>query len=345
MNDTRRDHVPGGSEARLVELVDRWFDDDLGPAESAELEAVLLRSAVSRQRFWSAARFHMELQEAAALTAPADVGDVGAAEREAAGGLRVAWMPAAILAGLCLAIGGGLGVLLASRALAGLEQPVPRLVLLAEGFEDGDPPSDRFLPTVAGVWSGDVSAVVGPSGDVVPSEGQRMLQFIRPTPAGADSTGEYASEVWRIIPIDGIQSQLLRGEPAGAGRVAGLVVEFVAAFNQQWSPDGVGDKAAGVNIFAFRGDPADSLRLWKDRESLMLASSRVDDVLDRDPAGWQRLRAILAVPAGTDFLLLHGYVRDRDRRPEAVFDGQYMDDLHVTAWIDPGAAAAAEESP
>lgn len=345
MSDTPPDRAPGEFEARVAELIDRWFEDDLGPAESAELEAVLLRSPASRRQFWNTARFHMELQEAVALTAPGDDFEFGSTDPEAEVELRAGWIPAAVLAGLCLAIGGGLGVRFASRALASLEQPVPRLALLAEGFEDGNPPLDRFVPTVAGVWSGDVSAVVGPAGDVMPPEGRRMLQFIRPTPAGGDSTGEYASEIWRIIPIEWLHSQFRRAESGRAVPAAGLVVEFSAAFNQHRPRDAAGDKAAGINIFAFRGDPADSLRLWKNRESWMLASSRIDDLLDRDPANWQRLRAILAVPAGTDFLLLHCYVRDRDRRPGVVFDGQYMDDLLVTAWIDPGAAAAGLETP
>lgn len=325
---------------KLDGMVTQWLADDLGPAETAELEAALLDSPAARARFWETATFDALLHEAVGLAGPTRASAV--AWGGANGGFgQVARMAAASV--LVLAIGGGLGAMLATRARAALARMVPRCSLVDESFESGAPPAAKYIPTEPNVWSGDATAVVGAKGDVEPLVGARMLELVGPHSMHRDGAAEFAAELWRVIPAAAVREAALKAA-RGAGLTGGdMRVELDVAFNQRGAAAGSSagtrgperGKIAGVGVYAFRGPVTDVQDLWVARVAKALASSHTEALLDELPDAWQRLQVPLAVPPEADFLLVHCYVRDCERRPGAVFDGQFMDAIRVSAWIEP----------
>lgn len=330
---------------RLDALIEQWLDDDLGPAESAELEAAVVESPAARARFWERAGFDALLHEAVGLV------DATAPETEPTWQRvrgRVGGVAAAVLAGgVLLALGGGLGALVTKQALAGLARGVAaRFSVVAEGFESGVPPLAKYIPAEPGMWSGDATAVVGPARGVVPLAGARMLEFVGPHPRDLAQQAEFASEVWRVIPIAEVRegaTQVARASGLDAGA---LRVELGAAFDQRDASEadaGGADaaaraKVAGVGVFAFRGPVSEVRAFWNERVAKALASSQTEQVLDEDAAGWQRLHVTMTVPPETDFLLVVCYVRDSRRRPGTACDGQFMDEVGMSAFLEPTVA-------
>jgi hypothetical protein len=323
-------------DARLERLIDQWLDDDLGPAESAELEAILAESPAARTAFWRQATFHSLIHEAVALAGPVNQGSddspVSSRWFGRAAGLLVA---ALVLVG----IGGGVGSLVTSRALAGLAKAsLPQISLFTDGFESGPAPTTGFIPPVPGAWGGDKTAITVGTRGVQPVEGRRMLEFLAAHADVTETEGQYSSEIWRILPMRTIRERAsLAGADGGC-----LTLEFSAAFNQRGSEAGSGvrDPAeaviAGINVFAFQGSVADAAHLWNSKWSVAVASASLTEILDEDPAGWQRLRVSIALPESTDFVLLQCYVGDDKADATAVFDGQFLDDVRVRVMVDPG---------
>lgn len=325
---------------RIDSLIEQWLDEDLGPAESAELEAALLESPTARDRFWEKATFESLVHEAVGLTGPL-VADSEADRPMAKGGVKR--IAAVVLAGICLlAVGGGLGSLVTTQALADLAKSMAaRFTVVEEGFESGPAPGAKYIPLSPDTWSGDATAVVGAERGVVPLAGERMLRLLDPHAVDGNEPAEYASEIWRVIPIEAVREGAEKAAQSGGLVTGQLQIDLGAAFNQSEAAS-TGDerpaeraKMAGVGIFAFKGDVSDIRGLWKDRVAKALASSQAEQILDLNPHGWQRVNATLPVPPETRFLLVHCYVRDSQRRPGAAFDGQFMDDIRVSAFPVP----------
>lgn len=326
---------------RLDALIEQWLDDDLGPAESAELEAAVVESPAVRARFWERAGFDALLHEAVGLVEETALEAGPTWQRERG---RFSGFAAAVLAGgILLAVGGGLGALLTKQALAGLARSVAaRFVVLSEGFESGVPPLAKYIPVEPGVWSGDATAVVGPGRGVVPLAGAGMLEFVGPHPRDLTQQSEFASEVWRVIPIAEVRDGATQAARASGLDAGALRVELGAAFDQRGAA-GEADataraKVAGVGVFAFRGPVSEVRALWNERVAKALASSQTEQMLDEDPGEWQRLRVTMTVPPETDFLLVVCYVRDSRRRPGTACDGQFMDEVGMSAFLEPTAA-------
>lgn len=327
---------------RIDGLIEQWLDDDLGPAESAELEAALLQSPAARDRFWEKATFESLVHEAVGLTGPLVRENEPDHVPAASGMKRIA---AVILAGVCLlAVGGGLGSLVTKQALAGLARSmVARFTVVEEGFESGPAPQAKYIPLEPGVWSGDATAVVGTKRGVVPMAGARMLELVGPHSIDIDEPAEFAAEIWQVIPIEAVRSGAAKAAQAAGLADGQLRIDLGAAFNQREpaaaapvSPRVAGRaKVGGVGIFAFQGPVSDVRSLWKDRVGKALASSHTEQLLDQSPHEWQRAQVTLAVPRETGFLLVHCYVRDSERRSGAVFDGQFMDDVRISAYLEP----------
>lgn len=327
---------------RLDSLIEQWLDDDLGPAESAELEAALIESSSACDRFWEKTAFESLLHEAVGLTGPPT--------REIEPVRAHAWIQArrttaAIVAGIVLlAVGGGLGSLLTTQALAGLVRSVTtRFAVVEESFESGSPPQAKYIPFEPGVWSGDATGVVGGKWGVVPLAGARMLEFVGPHSIDIDEPAEFATEIWRVIPADVIREGVAKAAQAAGLEDGQIRLDLRAAFNQRKASAAapVGPRAArrakvaGLGVYAFREPVSDIVGLWNERVAKALASSHTEGLLDETPLGWQRVHVTLSIPEETSFVLVHCYVRDSERRPGAVFDGQFMDDLRISAFLEP----------
>lgn len=329
---------------RLDSLIEQWLDDDLGPAESAELEAALIESPAARNRFWEKAAFDSLVHEAVGLTGPAEAGIEPARSGH---GSRVKRIAAGLLVGVSLlAVGGGVGSLLTTQARAGLVRTLPpRVTVLEDGFESGPPPLAKYVPVDPGVWSGDATTVVGAKRGVIPLAGARMLELVGPHSIDIEEPAEFATEIWRVIPIDAVRAAATEADQTHRLTDGQLRIDLEAAFNQRGSPlPGPADprtvrraKVAGLGVYAFRGSTSDVRSLWNDRVAAALASGHVEHLLDEHPGDWQAAHVTLAVPVQADFLLVHCYIRDSQRRSGAVFDGQFMDDIRVSASFEPTA--------
>lgn len=333
---------PSDDDHRLDGLIGQWLDDDLGPAESAELEAALVESPAARARFWEVVTFESLIHEAVGL---ADISAAAGPSHDGPRRIRMPRIAAIILASLSLlVIGGGLGAILTTQALAGLARSIAaRFTLLDEGFESGSAPTSGHVPSVPDVWSGDPSAVVGSRQGVMPSAGARMLEFLKPY---GDEEGErvtVAAEIWRILTVAEVRGQLARlGHDFRPGQDR-IRIDCGAAFNQREegtagsTDQGATERAsvAGIGVFAFRGPVSEAAALWNDRMGRALASGQNEQQLDGDPTQWQRLDVTMAIPAETDFLLVVCFVRDKNRRPRSDFDGQFIDDVHISASLEP----------
>jgi hypothetical protein len=322
-------------DRRLERLIDQWLDDDLCPAETGELEAILADSPAARTAFWRQATLHALIHEAVTLAGPA-------VEASVDGPVPIRWLGRAaglLVASLTLVvIGGGLGSLVTSRALAGLgKTSLHRISLFTDGFESGPAPATGFIPLVPNVWGGDKTAITGASRGVQPVEGRQMLEFLAAHADVTEIDGQYSSEIWRIVPMSLIRERAsLTG--ADGGR---LTLEFSAAFNQRGAEAGSGGRdpaeavVAGVNVLAFQGSIADAHRLWKSKWSVAVASASLTEILDEDPERWQRLKVTIALPELTDFVLLQCYTGDDKGDSVAVFDGQFLDDIRLGVIVDP----------
>jgi hypothetical protein len=322
-------------DRRLERLIDQWLDDDLCPAETGELEAILADSHAARAAFWRQATLHALIHEAVTLAGPA-------VEASVDGPVPIRWLGRAaglLVASLMLVvIGGGLGSLVTSRALAGLTKTsLHRISLFTDGFESGPAPATGFIPAVPDVWGGDKTAITGASRGVEPVEGRQMLEFLAAHAEVTEIEGQYSSEIWRIVPMSLIRERAsLTG--ADGGR---LSLEFSAAFNQRGpeAGSGVRDPAeavvAGIKVIAFQGSVADAPWLWKSKWTVAVASASLTEILDEDPERWQRLKVTIALPELTDFVLLHCYTGDDKCNAVAVFDGQFLDDIRLGVIVDP----------
>lgn len=322
-------------DRRLERLIDQWLDDDLCPAESAELQAILVESSAAREVFWRQATLHSLIHEAVTLASPA-------VEDCVDGRVPSHWLGRAaglLLAALVLVgIGGGLGSLVTSRALAGLvKASLQQISLFADGFESGPAPTPGFIPLVPDVWGGDKTAIIGASRGVQPAEGRQMLEFVAAHADVTETEGQYSSEIWRIVPMSTIRERVSR---AGADD-GSLALEFSAAFNQRGPETGSDGRdpaeavVAGINVIAFQGSVADARRLWRSKWSVAVASASLTEILDEDPDRWQRLKVAIALPESTDFVLLQCYTGDDKGDSVALFDGQFLDDVRLGVMVDP----------
>lgn len=170
-----------------------------------------------------------------------------------------------------------------------------------------------------------------------------MLELVGPHSIDIDEPTEFAAEIWQVIPIEAVRDGAAKAAHAAGLADGQLRIDFGAAFNQREasaaasaSPRATGRaKIGGVDIFAFKGPVSDVRSLWNDRVARALASSHTEELLDENPHDWQRVQVTLAVPPETGFLLVHCYVRDSERRPGAVFDGQFLDDIRISAGLEP----------
>jgi hypothetical protein len=343
------------------------------PEELAEMEQQLLESSVARRDFWRRAALHGLLHEAARVAfaeapplpghaatvsvsaekaLPLVTESVGLGRRASAwqvtdqlaafGRGRWFW-PGAVAAACLLLVGGvGIGSLLTTLAVAHAGRTTPDGVepfpVLVEGFELPPAPLADYLPNTTDCWSGDETRVVGrdawDDSRMLPHTGEHMLQFVSGHPRGESYPG-VASEIWRFIDLE--QMRALAGSRE-------IRVELSAWFNGTPSPESP-RRLCGLKVIATQHAPGqvDQSTWLKQVEganpdaavagSRPVAAAETNEELDEDPASWQRVAVVVAVPAHARYLLLHCYARGRT---ESAFTsgecgpGQYIDDIALT---------------
>lgn len=315
---------------RTSQLIELWLDGVLDDAGVAELESAVLESAETRREFWDRAAFHGLVREAAKMrfdTGPAasaaPVVPVGGSQRGSSQRLMGA-MLSLVLIGGC-----GMGTIVSSMAWS---YSTPRrfgVVVHHEGFESPPPPALDYVPHVPDVWSGDETEVVDAEGGIQPYSGQRMLRFVSNHPRGADYAGK-SSEIWRIVDLTTLDPRAPRG---------GTMAEITAVFNDLPVAHRT-TTACGLVIVATDTKPDSVDQPWlyelgKVEESPMnLAVARTEEVLDEDISSWQRLSAVVSIPPGARYLLLHCYVGGRRLPGDDAWSpsGQCIDDIELTLY-------------
>lgn len=323
---------------RTSHLIEAWLDGLLDDAGVAELEAAVLGSAEVRRVFWDRVAFHGLIHEAAkmrfdgAAVAPA-------IEVRGSGGVS-SWKPGwlGMLASGFLAAAFVAASVVASMAWTSSGPRRGGVVVHEEGFERPPAPAPDYLPQEFDVWSGDETCVVAAERGITPQSGRRMLRFVASQPSSGGYAGE-ASEIWRIIDLESLG---LRRRPEG------VVVELAAVFNGVPVTDRT-IPAGGIVIIATDTKPGIADQPWLEKFGGMdvppmnVAVARMEEVLDEDPATWQRLTAIVNVPSRARYLVLHCHVEGRPLTGEASWrpSGQYIDDISVTVFDRHPAAVSA----
>lgn len=201
----------------------------------------------------------------------------------------------------------------------------PTITLLKEGFESGEPPLVKGMPSVPDRWSGDFTEVVGEHQGVKPSDGKKMLRVLRiDSEDKVESEDDRFMDLYRLVDVRSYREQCADGA---------AVVQFSAGFNAFAFPEGK-TYFCRMSVQAYDTQAAAdrSARVGEQRESEVLASARAGRLhMDRDPTTWQRMGGDLRVPPGTNFLLVHLRVHEqRGAAPYSDFAGHYIDDVRLT---------------
>lgn len=333
---------------RTVQLIEAWFDGGLDDVAGAELEVALLESADVRREFWRRAAVHGMLHEAAKVAFARSGIESDASADDPPGspdptGRGRGWLRGSVAAGIAVLFIGGCGIGSAVTSLAfaytgWLGRGQPALVVHEEGFERPPAPEQRYLPERLDIWSGDETIVVGPEHGIAPRSGERMLKFLSPRPQGASYHG-LASEIWRVIDLEDVRAA------AGTHDVR---IDFSACFNgcnrggnprRCW----ISAIATDVHPQTLGDDWQEQFKAAEERPAAV-ATAQARELLDADPATWQRFSVTVTTPPGARYLLLHCLAEYRAGADADVASrcGHYVDDIDVavTAAAPPVVAAA-----
>lgn len=304
-------------------LIEGHLDGILSEAEQAEFAALVRDSEAARRRFWDLSEVHGLARDAARIAWPEqDVVVVRPSAQHPWRAVSLAWRRLGLVAaGLVL------GVLMSGLSWA-ITRPqwAASKTLLDEGFEEGAAPVADGVPTTPGQWSGDVTEVVAARDGVQPS-GAKMLRFLRSDFTGKPNPGGYISEIYHLIDLREQRTELAADD---------AVVQISAQFNAAPFPDNQSYLCA-VSVYALDGDTATNGMTRQSgalHDQSLATSRRSNQLLDRNPATWQRVATELRLPPSTDFLLLriamaHG-VPTRTSDDRTTFPAHFVDDLRVT---------------
>ncbi|MGB8853591.1 MAG: hypothetical protein WCC69_08505 [Pirellulales bacterium] len=336
------------NEIRINELIDRFFNCDLGGADRAALERALLRSPQARALFWEKAEMHEGLREwglehwdrlgqplaSGRRPVPTAVVLLASLSRVA----RAATIPLTLVVGSL--VGMGVAWAVVPQVRASLTIP---LRIANGGFEDEPPGSimasaeaDRLeqLPTTFAAWGGDRVRVCRAEQGVSPVEGRRMLAFEKALPGPGDEavTRADACDVFQVVDLSTYRPQIARGgcmltataHVSDAGPERPVATDFI------------------VRVHVFGGEPQSVLAGWPHTrlEAIATGTERVTSFGGQ--AEWRELIAQASLPKDATFAVLQIDATNMDRtpgRPPGVFDRHYCDDVRLSLTVPTGPAA------
>lgn len=337
------------NEIRVSELIDRFFNCDLGGDDRAALERALMRSPPARALFWEKAEMHEGLREWG-LEHWDRLG------QPAAPGHRPAPMAAALLTSLgrvvraatiplTLVVGSLVGMGVAWAVVPQVRTALTIPIRLANGGFEDEPPgpimanaaAERLeqLPTTFLEWGADRVRVCGAEHGVLPVEGRRMLAFERALAGPGDEavTRADSCDLFQLVDLSNYRQQIVRG---------GCTLTAVARVNDAGPVRPVATDFS-VRVHVFGGGPEGVLAGWPQArlEALATGTERVTSFGGQ--SGWRELSAQASLPKDASFAILQIDATTMDRtpgRPAADFDRHYCDDvrLSLTVPINPAAS-------
>ena len=337
------------NEIRISELIDCFFNCDLGGDDRAALERALLRSPQARALFWEKAEMHEGLREWGLehwdrLGQPVAPGHgptpTAAALLTSLGRVvRAATIPLTLVVGSL--VGMGVAWAVVPQVRTALTIPIR---IANGGFEDEPPGSimanaaaERLaqLPTTFLEWGADRVRVCGAEHGVLPVEGRRMLAFEKALSGPGDEavTRADSCDLFQLVDLSNYRQQIVRG---------GCTLTAVARVNDAGPVRPVATDFV-VRVHVFGGEPEGVLAGWPQTrlEALATGTERVTSFGGQ--SGWRELSAQASLPKDASFAILQIDATNMDRtpgRPAAEFDRHYCDDvrLSLTVPINPAAS-------
>lgn len=323
------------AENQWEDLFARVFDGGGSVEDIAQLHALLRGSPEARDAWIRLTHLHAELASGVLLEARGEV--VHASQLRVEEGLvesggasmvveapwrrQFARIAAALVAGLLL---GSFG----TSALRAVTEPRAGKVatLLADSFEAEVAPLRTGPSEQTGVWSGDVTELVGGQQGVQPRSGKRMLRFVSSAFEGKTAAVEsYIADVYRLLDVRSFAKELVSGD---------FSVRVSAHFNARADSEPE-PYSAGVYLHALSAETVRKGLLQSSVQRLVqesLAVSIANTSLDRDPTTWQQAMGELRLPPQTEFVWVHFMVTHPSRRaPEGprAFGGHFLDDVEA----------------
>lgn len=176
-----------------------------------------------------------------------------------------------------------------------------------------------YNPDVYNDWQGDLSSITIAQDGIIPYEGVQMLNFMGSRDYGADPIS-FGCEIWQILDISSISSQILSGN---------AVLHGEAYFNRV-AGDQETDTMFNVQLAAYSGLISDFGDKWNNRDYLAVIE---DDILsDSNVLTWEKAEVNLLLPDTTDYVVLRiGATENIVNDPiYPEFDGHYVDAASVT---------------
>ena len=203
-------------------------------------------------------------------------------------------------------------------------------LLQHSGFERGTELKIGNITDV-GIWHGDVCQIVGDQKTVRPYAGDGMLLF-QSTSADAGNDAERgktrASQLSQWIDLTPYKNAIQDGR---------VQARLSARFNRV-AGDAQTDSQFSIHLESFDVEPNEAQHLQTSRQRLARSRTIHELLSDSNPESWERLEAILAVPANSRYLhvmilAFENVTNNADLDPE--FDGHFADDLEFQLLIAP----------
>ena len=316
------------SSLELTDLIHAFLDGRATDAEVDRLNEMLLADAPAREMYLRLADMHSCLAVDEQLwVEPTVHSGNGSHTREPVrpkASMLGRPLPAAV-------VGLAVGLLCASLAFGYV---VPLFLHLAtlvnENFESGAQPLSTGMPSRPGVWSGDLSEVVGTTQGVTPHSGRKMLRLLR-----ADFPGKsrqesdpsrrvsYVADQWQLIDLRSYKSELVAGN---------VIARLSAAINAAEFPVSEAYRCS-FSIYVLDAETAEHLT---PDNPLGLIDASLAEVhatnasLDRDPLTWQIEGCELQVPADASHLMVRVGVTHAFEQRREDFSGHFIDDVKLT---------------
>ncbi len=206
--------------------------------------------------------------------------------------------------------------------------PMPGQTLNA-GFVNGGFEGEEIylegMPEEPGNWGGDRRELVGSAGGdtLRPHSGGQMLKFLSTrSTLQAAKLPQHASELWQIVDLSEFTDRVNGGE---------VSAKMEAQFNRL---SGVANSAFEIQLFAFRGQMSLAEDYWdrkNEPSSEKLASAGASVLIDGIPGTWEPLEVSMAIPPGTDFLLVNLLAFENETEVEEnEFMGHFADSVQLT---------------